>query len=550
MEQRISAMPLALLGAVVYLTAVAARLPIALTKPVDGDESAQGIAALRLIEDGQWNWFFPAQKHGGTLETIPQGLLQLIDQGSVFLLRLPIVLIAAGGALVLALLALELTRSRLTFVAVGVLASFFPPVYVFLGSWQTAGYNASTFLSALAVYLLARALRPAVSGGRRSLLVAAAGLTAGLAFYEQPMAVFLIAALGTTALVATWPRAVELLRPRHLGIFVALALLGAGPEIVSVLGGLETNNAYNPLPPDYRLTPSLLLAVGGVNFHDSAGLPEIGFRGGYESMTWNALGVQWLDNMLVPRALAVALAAVAWAWILGTVVWAVCARVRRIRAQGPHRHRARAVGAGPSPTVAVAAGALVAAVLITLAVTNLPPLAKYAFGLSGFAAFGLAILATQLLPCHPAAGRLFALGILALVGGSVYTTIETAYDGGNDALHEQRSWLLNEIDATPTGPERETVLYGDYWIAYPLEFMSGDTLEARVPRFNRFPDQGADGEAPTGRVIIPVVPDLAFQPEVDTTLRDRCGVLSTRVDGDAKVLVAECRVDDASPAPR
>src|SRR5262245_59528303 len=92
LETRLSRVPLAVLGGLVFALALAARLPVAINRPLDGDEAVQGLAAQHLLDHGHWTWYFPGQKYGGTLEIIPQALLQAIDEGSIFLLRLPLVL--------------------------------------------------------------------------------------------------------------------------------------------------------------------------------------------------------------------------------------------------------------------------------------------------------------------------------------------------------------------------------------------------------------------------------------------------------------------------
>jgi hypothetical protein len=532
---RVSSVPVLLLGGFVYLIALGARLPIAITKPLDGDEAVQGIAALRLLDSGDWTWFFPGQHYAGMLETIPQALLQAIDKGNVFLLRLPLILIAAGAVLLLACLALELTRSRITFLAVGALAALFPPTFVYLGSWQTAGYNTSIFLGVTVAYLLAIALRPVLTEHRRWLLVGMAGLSAGLAVYEQPLSTFVIAALCTTVLVATWPRPVELLRPRHLLAFAALAVLGASPQIVEALGGVGTDATNNPVPPGYDLSSQVLLAVAGLPLPSGSGALEyIGYPGGHESMTWNVLGVQGVHDLLVPEALAVALSVGAWALILGTLVLAFSRR-RSARGTG-----AEVASANRLP-VALAAGVLVAAIVVILAIVRLPPLSKYAFGLCGFAAFGLAIVATRRGP-RPTFSALLAVGLLALMAASCYATLNTFLDlEQSDTAREQRSWLQSRIDEVPAPPDEDKVLYGDYWLVYPLEFMSGGELRAHTPFFDRFPERGAGGGVPAGRVIVPVIPDLAFQDQVDVDLRDHCTVRSAEEGGVANLLVADCR---------
>src|SRR5262245_31821691 len=306
--------PVAALGGLVFCIALLARLPIALTRPLDGDEAVQGIAAQHLLDHGHWAWYFPGQRYAGTLEIIPQALLQAIDKGSAFLLRLPLILIAAGTVVLLSYLALELTRSRLSFLAVGMIASLSPATLVYFGSWQTAGYNASAFLSVLAVLLVAGSMRSPISERRRLLLVGAAGLSAGLAAYEQPMAVFLLAALGTTVLVATWPRSGQLLGLRYLVAFAGLALLGALPEIVGLAGGLGSNSVNDPLPPGYHLTPQLLATVAG--FNPSPDFVAGIFPSDNESMAWNALGFQWIAVMNVPRAVAMVATAAVWVWAI------------------------------------------------------------------------------------------------------------------------------------------------------------------------------------------------------------------------------------------
>jgi hypothetical protein len=516
------------LAVLVYVVALGTRLPIMLTRPVDGDEAIQGIAAQRVL-DGHWTWYFPGQKYGGTLETIPQALFQALDEGSTFLLRLPLVLIAAGTVLLLAFLALELTRSRLTFAAVGLLAALFPPLYVFLGSWQTAGYNSSTFLGVTAVYLVARALRPDASERRRLLLAAGAGLSAGVALYQQPLAGFAIAALGTTVLVATWPRALALARLRYLAAFAMLGLVGVSPEIVAVTGGLGIDTANNPLPPGYQLTPALLATVAGLDVFGTT--PEGIFPGGPESMTWNVLGLQFLDDLLVSKWLGIALAAAAWVWALATVARDGVGR----RGDAPgERDPARL-------RLAVAAGALAAGIVVAIAAFKLPPFAKYAYGLCGFAAFGLAVLVTRGGIPGRAAAALAALGVAALVGISAANTFHIYEKEHGGDLREQRSWLLSRIGGLPPEPDGEaTRIWGDYWIVYPLEFLSGGRAEGVAAAFNRFEDREPPGEMPDGRVIVPLVPELPFREQVDAMLRDRCKVESSESHAGATLLIARC----------
>jgi hypothetical protein len=531
---RISRLPVLLLAVFVYVLAFGARLPIAMTRRLDGDEAVQGIAALRLIDHGDWTWFFPGQHYAGMLETIPQGLFQLIDRGSVFLLRLPLVMAAAGAVVMLAFLALELTRSRVTFLAVGSLAAVFPPVYVLLGSWQTAGYNTATLLGVTAAYLFACGLRPALAERRRVLLLAAAGLSAGLAVYEQPIAVFVMAALATTIVVATWPRAVDAFRWRYLLVFAAPAALGASPQIVELFSGLGSSTANNPLPPDYHLSPSLGLAVAGLNvFGDPASLPVIGSTDGYESMGWNLVGIQRLEDELAPEAMAVALALGVWAWIAITLGRAYRSR-RGMGEADPD------LGRSVRLRIAVAAGALAGTLVMALAILRLPPWSKYGFGLAGFAAFGLGIVATHL-GTSRAIRALVALGIAALVGLSIYSTVDDARESAAKPVHAERSWLLDRIRATYQSDGAKPVIFGDYWSVYPLQFMSGDRLAGSVAEFSRFPDAGGDGEAPPGRVLVPVMPNLAFTPEVNVILSQSCTVDSTRSHGEAKLLVAHCR---------
>jgi hypothetical protein len=527
--------PMAMLGGLVYAFAVAVRLPICLTRPLDGDEAVQGIAAQHLLDNGHWTWYFPGQKYGGTLETIPQALFQAIDEGSVFLLRFPLVLIAAGTVLLLSCLALELTRSRLAFVAVGVLASVFPPLYVFLGSWQTAGYNSSIFLGVTAVYVVIRAMRPKLSESRRTLMVGAAGLCAGLALYQQPQSVFVIAALATTSLVATWPRPLRLVTPGRLALFTGLAVLGAAPEVVALVGGVGSHTANNPLPPGYHLNGRLLTTVLGLHLFGTGAMPLL-FPGGYESITWNALGVAYLDQLLVGEALAIAMSATIWLLVIGTLGSALLAR-RRSRPAG---HEAVLdSGRAPSMYVPLAAGALVAAVVVSLAVIRLPPYAKYGYGLFGFAAFAFAIVAVQLRSRRPVAAALLACVLWALVVVSVKRTIETFDDGRKSPLPHQESWLLSQARAVSSPPGGKVAMYGDYWIVYPLEFRSHGALQATPSSFDRFPSR-VSGDVPAGRVVVPIVPDLPFHAQVDAMVRAHCTVQSTQVNGEVRLLVAQC----------
>jgi hypothetical protein len=258
-------------------------------------------------------------------------------------------------------------------------------------------------------------------------------------------------------------------------------------------------------------------------------------------MTWNLLGVQFGDDLLVPTAVAVALAALVWAFVLGTLIWALGRRSSpraRMRQgdRGTDAREQRAVRL----CVAVAAGAMVAGMIVALALLRLPPWAKYAYGLFGFAALGLGIVATQLRVRRPAATALAALGIAALATGSLHKVVDMAQGHERESLHDERSWLLSRIGTVPDQADQTTVVYGDYWIVYPLEFMSGGSLQAVPTAFNRFPEREPSGQVPRGRVIVPVVPDLAFQPEVDGEIREQCAVRSTEANGEARLIVAPC----------
>ncbi len=65
------------LAALVYAVALGFRLPIMLTRPVDGDEAIQGVAAQRVL-GGDWTWYFPGQKYGGTLRDDPAGAVPVL----------------------------------------------------------------------------------------------------------------------------------------------------------------------------------------------------------------------------------------------------------------------------------------------------------------------------------------------------------------------------------------------------------------------------------------------------------------------------------------
>jgi hypothetical protein len=93
------------------------------------------------------------------------------------------------------------------------------------------------------------------------------------------MSLFVMAALGTTAFLATWPRPLEFLRRRQVAAFAGLALVGASPQIIAAASGLGSDTSNNPLPPGYSVTPDLLATVAGFPLGDRGALPVLGSAG-------------------------------------------------------------------------------------------------------------------------------------------------------------------------------------------------------------------------------------------------------------------------------
>jgi 4-amino-4-deoxy-L-arabinose transferase-like glycosyltransferase len=190
---------------------------------------AAAVAALLVVFAGRYGYhrdelyFLEAGRHlawgyadQGPLTPLLAHLMETLWPGSLTVLRVPSVLMAAGTVLVTGLTVSELGGSRRAQLIAGAAAAVASVILVVGHLLSTSTFDLLAW--AVVTWLVARIIR---TGDQR--LWAATGLVAGVALLNKPLIAFLLAGLGVGLLVAG-PRQVLRGGWLWLGIVLALAL--------------------------------------------------------------------------------------------------------------------------------------------------------------------------------------------------------------------------------------------------------------------------------------------------------------------------------------
>jgi hypothetical protein len=420
---------------VVVATGVALRVVILATplgRP-DADEVLTGLMARHLLTDHVYPPFFWAQHYGGTLELAPVALSMRLFGDSTLAMRLPTIVLGGVNALVLWRLARRLVSERRAQVA-GLLLWIAPAAAIWFGVREQLFY-VPTVLLGLLLGLFAHRIRE--SG--RTIDYAVLGLVAGVGFWTSPNLLYFVL---PAAVVLVWrpalrARATEL--RRGIPVFVLAAVVGAWPWILDLVehdkAPLHANNTF----PVLGTYPSRF----GYFFTD--GLPaELGLR---EVFTY-----RWIGGPLGVLA------------CLGLLAVIGVGLVRALRAVAWD-------GVG---------FALFPFVFASIAWVTDDPNVRYLFFVVPF----VAVLVARVGGGRRVAALTLAAAVLVTAVGlqRLYTVSEvedTGYRIGNvgdvgPALDVLRG---EHIDA----------IYGDYWVAYRIEFESDEAVTAEpswgIPRY-------------------------------------------------------------------
>lgn len=437
---------------------------------LDGDEGVTGVMAQRILT-GDLPLFFGNQNYQGAFEQYLQaGTLALLPD-SPFTLRLVQVALSAVVLVLTYMLGSRVCRSPWAGVLAAGLLAFGPYYFVVKGVKSHGGYDSAIVFGLLAL-LLALALRRMSS--RAPLIGAALGLSAGLALWANPTAIYLVLPAALWAVGSMRGSFRRLLAPTAAG-FVA----GVVPYAVRALHtGSLTPSRTDAQPPTTYLDrlkrffdPVLgdFLGAGNANPAIAPGLPTralaIAMVLGVLIAAWHRrYGVRDLLTMRTGQrkpvdAIIIGLLAIPFIYAASPFTWFL----------GEPRYMFTAY-----PLAAVAATAAIFTLRLT--VTR--------GAIAAFAILAIAFLTGwSLSEAHKAGGTLAGIKL-----GVIYT---------EDAPMVARTLRAEGVRAA----------YTNYWMAGPLQFASGNALSIAAGAWTQFPAIEAEvRQTRAPAIVVPTEP--------------------------------------------
>lgn len=436
------------------LVAFGARLAVVInprTAILDSDQAVTGISAQRIGAGEAFPVFFPGQAYMGSLEQYLQAPVLLALPDTTPTLQLVGVLLGTITTGVVLLLGRLVTGSLWGGVlAAGLFA--IGPWYLLLKGVMSHGAYAAGTLAALTCLLLALRLDPA---SRRAPLVAAGiGLTAGLTVWELWLGFYLVIP------AVVWALATMRREPALLLAGLAGGLVGASPFLAQRLSAGLDQRWSTESPAETTVA-------------DRA-------RGLFDPVLGQFLGVGRLDGSGIvtgvgPRA--VVLLAVAG---LAAAVWY---RRRGLLALVTLREGTR------RPIDAILLAFLIAPPLyVATRATWFTAEPRYLFTLYPVLAVALAAAVAALSPRARAPVGLALLGVMAAL------TVTNAREATRQppltyTLVGNGSIDMKDLPGATDELERLGVrtAWADYWLAYPITYLSGGQVEVAPFSQSRFP---------------------------------------------------------------
>ena len=454
------ALVLGAIARVVMLTTNIARF--------ESDEAVTGVMAQRIL-DGDFPAYFGIQSYQGALEQYLQAPVMALFPDSPLALRsVQVALTIVIGVLVY-LLGTRIVGSRWAGALACTLYALGPYYSVIKGVRSHGGYDGAVIFGLLAVLL---ALRLRREHSRAPWIAAAIGLCAGLAIWENYLAVYLLVPAGLWALGTA------------RGSLRRLLPWGAGGLIVGLLPVIGFRLTHGLNPPSGTGTPPATTFSERMDLLFS---PVLGkFLGVPSPEPWVA--------RIVPAALVLMIALGA----LGAAVW-----VRRW-------------GIWDTVTLRTARRQPIDIVLVAFIITPFIYAAstytwfagepRYLFTLYPFLAIGVsaAVFAFRGTPRLVIAGVVVALSVTLLVtnmrqvqmaGGEI-----SSADGG--LIHTEDMPQVVEV-MRATGADSA---YADYWVANVLQFHGGDAISVASTSVDHFPSISARVDADANPAIVSTVP--------------------------------------------
>ena len=463
--------------------------------PFNADEAIVALMARHMLR-GEWPAFFYGQAYLGSLDPalVAAGFAAFGEH--VLVIRLLQALLFALTVFTGTLLSWRVLHSRPAAVATGLLLAV-PTVNVTLYTTVSIGGYGEALLLGQVLLLITLAIRDRP----RPWLYAAWGLVAGVAFWTFGLTLVYI--LPAACLLA-WGEARHLPGPTARAgwpLAIAGALLGMAPWLAwaimhspgtlisELLGSAIAGASPSSLPQAWLEHLRNLLLLGGS--------VTLGFRPPWET--------RWLALPLLPFVLAV------WA---SAFLHAVMLLRRR--------------GAAQAGAWMIAGVALTTVLGFVLTPFGADPSGRYFLPLAFPLAFFLGSLAADLLP---RIGRFAAASIVLLVVAyNLWSTLEcvrrtppgltTQFDPVARVNTHGYQELIDFLET-----QGETTGYTNYWVAYPLAFLSEERLVfvPRLPYHEDFRYTSRDDRYPPYDAVVAASPRAAYittnHPALDERLR-------------------------------
>ncbi len=451
-------------------------LLIAEAVPFNADEAVVGLMARHILA-GRWPTFFYGQAYMGSLDaTLVAGVFALLGP-SVTGIRLVQIALYAGTVLTTMMLARRVTGSQGAALVTGLLMAV-PTLNVTLYSTASLGGYGEALLIGNLLFLLA--LRIANGKWGKAWPWVLWGLLAGLGFWAFGLTLIYIIPTGMFLARTAWQRREEGQIPRNLALAAAAALVGGAPWLIWAWGR--------------GLGPLLAELMGSAIAGATPGEPLRAVLSHIVNLLLFGVTVTFgLRPPWAVRPLAVALLP------LAVLFW--IAALAGIRGWPPRSGQARVAWR-------LMMG-MVATLLIGFVLTpfGADPSGRYFVPLW----IPLAIVGGGFVAGLWGRGRrsLAVAGLLGILIFHLWGTVEAArrQPPGITTQFDPVTWIDHSYDEALVSflqEQGETRGYTNYWVAYPLAFLSDEELiyVPRLPYHLDFRYTARDDRyAPYGRMV-------------------------------------------------
>jgi 4-amino-4-deoxy-L-arabinose transferase-like glycosyltransferase len=434
----------------------------------ESDEAVTGIMAQRIL-DGDFPAYFGIQSYQGALEQYLQAAVFAVFPDTPLALRsVQLVLTIVIAALVF-VLGTRIVGSRWAGALATALYALGPYYSVIKGVRSHGGYDGALIFGLLAVLL---ALRLRRDTDRAPWVAAGIGLCAGIAMWENYLAVYLLVPAVLWALGSA-RGSLQRLMPWGIGGLV----VGLAPAIAFRLGnGLNPpSGTGTPPPTSFSERMDLLFS------------PVLGKFLGVPSPE------PWVARVL-PAALVLFIALGA----LGAAVW--------VRRRGIwHTITLRTTERRPIDIVLIAF-IIMPFIYAASSYTWFAGEPRYLFTLYPFLAIGIAA-AVFTLPLRMR--MVVGIGVVIISATLLVTNMRVVHAAGGEISAADGGVVYTEdLPAVVDVLEARgaDTAYADYWVANPLQFFAGERLSVASTSVDHFPSVSAEVDRDADPAIVSTAP--------------------------------------------